>query len=128
MPKACILDSTTNKVVNIVEVDDINNIPSFVAQEGQVIATDHTGEIGDTWTGTEYDITHRLEIQTDEDLWAYNRLKRNELLKECDWTASSDNSLSDAKKAEWATYRQALRDVPQTQTDPRDITWPTKPE
>jgi len=128
MPRVCILDATTNKVVNVAEVDDINNIPSFVAQEGQVIATDHTGEKGDTWTGTEYDITHRLEIQTDEDLWAYNRSKRDHLLKECDWTASSDNTLSDAKKAEWATYRQALRDVPQTHTDPRDITWPTKPE
>jgi len=128
MPKVCILDSTTNKVVNVVEVDDVNNVPDFIVQEGQVLASNHDAEIGDTWTGTEYDITHRLQIFTDEDLWEYNRWKRDELLKESDWTASSDNSLSDDKKAEWATYRQALRDVPQTHTEPRDITWPTKPE
>lgn len=128
MAKVCILDSTTNTVVNVIEVDDVNNVPDFVIQEGQVLASNHDAEIGDTWTGTEYDVTHRLQIYTDEDLWENIRERRDELLKESDWTASSDNALSDAKKAEWATYRQALRDLPQTHTEPRDITWPTKPE
>jgi hypothetical protein len=36
--KVCILNSTTNIVENIVEVEDINNIPSFLVQEGQVIS------------------------------------------------------------------------------------------
>lgn len=27
----------------------------------------------------------------------------------------------------WRTYRQALRDIPQNQADPNNITWPTKP-
>ena len=27
----------------------------------------------------------------------------------------------------WKTYRQDLRDIPQKQTDPTNITWPTKP-
>jgi hypothetical protein len=33
--------------------------------------------------------------------------------------------MTDAQKAEWAAYRQALRDLPQTQTDPFNIVWPT---
>jgi hypothetical protein len=51
-----------------------------------------------------------------------------------------DSPLSDTKKAEWATYRQELRDLPakwpanvdKTKVDPYvddDVTWswPTKP-
>ena len=38
------------------------------------------------------------------------------------------SSLDAATQAEWATYRQALLDVPQQSGFPYDITWPTKPE
>jgi len=31
-------------------------------------------------------------------------------------------------QAAWATYRQALRDVPQQAGFPSDINWPTTPE
>ena len=54
--------------------------------------------------------------------WQRVRSERNSLLAECDWRANSDLTMSDA----WKTYRQALRDVP-TQSDPDNITWPTKP-
>lgn len=37
-------------------------------------------------------------------------------------------SLDAATQAEWATYRQALLDVPQQEGFPYDITWPTEPE
>ena len=36
--------------------------------------------------------------------------------------------LTSDKQAEWATYRQALLDVPQQAGFPTNITWPTKPE
>lgn len=49
------------------------------------------------------------------------RDKRNALLVETDWTASSDVTMSDAMKA----YRQALRDVPAQDGFPTDINWPT---
>ena len=55
--------------------------------------------------------------------WRSVRNQRNNLLTETDWRAGSDLTLSD----EWKTYRQALRDVP-TQSDPFNITWPTKPQ
>ena len=48
------------------------------------------------------------------------REKRNVLLAETDWTASSDVTMSDAMKA----YRQALRDVPSQSGFPTDINWP----
>tara|TARA_R100001460_G_scaffold106168_1_gene153450 strand:+ start:303 stop:521 length:219 start_codon:yes stop_codon:yes gene_type:complete len=41
---------------------------------------------------------------------------RNVKLARCDWTQAPDSPLSDTKKAEWATYRQALRDLTKTVT------------
>lgn len=58
------------------------------------------------------------------------RKKRGLLLSVCDWTQAQDTALSDSKKAEWATYRQALRDVPANNasaTSMADVVWPTKP-
>lgn len=53
---------------------------------------------------------------------------RNAKLTECDWTQGVDSPLTDAKKLEWATYRQALRDFDYSAvTTHVGITWPTKP-
>ena len=43
-----------------------------------------------------------------------NRSSRESLLKASDWTHFTDSPLTASKKAEWATYRQALRDLPTT--------------
>lgn len=59
----------------------------------------------------------------DDHLWVDIRTKRNLLIAESDWMANSDVTMSD----EWRTYRQSLRDIT-TQSDPSNITWPTKPE
>ena len=53
---------------------------------------------------------------------------RNQKLLESDWTQSTtDSTLSSSKKTEWATYRQALRDLPANTTDLTNPPWPTKP-
>ena len=54
--------------------------------------------------------------------WKRIRNDRNRRLAETDYLALKDNTLS----ADMKTYRQALRDVPK-QTDPDNITWPSKP-
>ena len=41
---------------------------------------------------------------------------RNAKLAQSDWTQANDSPLSDSKKAEWKTYRQALRDLPSKTT------------
>jgi hypothetical protein len=58
--------------------------------------------------------------------WAGVRVERDKLLYECDWTQASDVALASSKVIEWQTYRQQLRDIT-TQSDPLNITWPTKP-
>lgn len=70
------------------------------------------------------------EFTQEELLDRYIRARRSHLLAACDWTQSVDSPLSDAKKAEWATYRQALRDLtsefPEVQSA-ADVVWPTEP-
>ena len=62
------------------------------------------------------------------------RRQRNKLLSESDWTQNRDVTL--ANDSAWATYRQALRDLPSNSTptldsglqlDMSSVTWPTKP-
>ena len=52
---------------------------------------------------------------------------RDTSLRESDWTQFTDSPLTDSKKTEWKTYRQSLRDLPATESDPENATFPTKP-
>ena len=52
------------------------------------------------------------------------RLWRNAELAASDWTQLADSA---ADKAAWATYRQALRDLPASNEDPKKIKFPTRP-
>ena len=55
--------------------------------------------------------------------WESVRNKRNRKLAETDYLALADNTLTDPYKA----YRNELRQIPQSQSDPFNITWPSKP-
>ena len=64
------------------------------------------------------------------------RKKRDQLLVESDVKVLPDSPMTDSKRNEWKTYRQALRDLPATSTpkltnqeqlDESSVTWPTQP-
>ena len=75
-------------------------------------------------------ITDKLaELQAAEPMRLL-RLERTKLLQQSDWMANSDVVMTD----EWKSYRQALRDLPETQTPALDdngklinVEWPTPP-
>jgi len=76
------------------------------------------------------DMTATEISQCNESYMEQLREVRNQKLIDSDWTQAPDHSspLVEAKKAEWATYRQSLRDLPTIV----DITtwpdvWPTEP-
>lgn len=58
--------------------------------------------------------------------WSAIRSKRNKFLLESDWTQLNNSPLSPEKIAEWASYRQALRDITE-QTDPFNAVFPIAP-
>jgi len=67
------------------------------------------------------------EIQSwDDSLAKTNRSRRSYLLETSDWTQVADAPVD---ATEWATYRQALRDITTHDNWPNlsDDDWPTKP-
>lgn len=86
-------------------------------------------EIGEAYS--EYLLPAEYEVVT-EDLgniphFDSLRSQRNTLLSECDWTQLVDSPLSVEEKADWAAYRQLLRDLPENTQDPLNPIWPAKP-
>ena len=59
--------------------------------------------------------------------WKRVRQDRDRLLNDSDWVVTKATETGVTVSSAWKTYRQKLRDVP-SQSDPDDITWPTKPE
>jgi len=66
---------------------------------------------------------------TTDTIYLYGEIReqRNKLLIGCDWTQARDSPLTIEKQDEWAVYRQALRDLPNTVIDPTNVTWPVPP-
>ena len=58
--------------------------------------------------------------------WKDVRSQRDRLLNETDWVVTKATETETSVSSAWKSYRQALRDVP-SQSDPDNITWPTKP-
>ena len=65
----------------------------------------------------------------DDNIAALKRSERDVKLHDCDWTQAADTALASDKKAEWVTYRKALRDLPTSSGDnwPHKVTFPTAP-
>lgn len=60
--------------------------------------------------------------------WASVRTRRDQLLRATDYAQVLDSPLTEAQRAEVATYRQALRDVPESGSDPFGVVWPVRPD
>jgi hypothetical protein len=61
---------------------------------------------------------------TDSQKWEQIRLWRSQELNQTDWTQLADSS---ADKSAWATYRQSLRDLPDSFDLADDVVLPVRP-
>ena len=78
-----------------------------------------------TTTKAEHEAAYQARL--DADAAAAVRSQRDGLLVETDWMGLSDVTMS----SDWATYRQALRDITTHSNFPHNLTeddWPEKPE
>ena len=85
------------------------------------------------YKGRRYEMTEdeATQLETDQQaslnemLPIWNRQKRDALLTETDWWASSDLTITDEQRS----YRQQLRDITDHANWPNleDSDWPTKP-
>lgn len=90
----------------------------------QVAFRDGVQEIDGAWY-TKYsiaDMDDEAKAATDAAQAQSVRLMRDERLAKSDYTQVADSPVD---KAAWATYRQALRDVPAQAGFPWDVQWPS---
>ena len=83
----------------------------------------HAQDTSITWTQVKSKVT---EVKEEYNL-LFLRQKRDLLLQQTDWTQMADSSLTDSVKAEWVTYRTALKDITKTYKTLDTVKWPEKP-
>lgn len=64
------------------------------------------------------------DVTISAEAWNALRSERNARLSACDWTRLDDVQCD---KEAWSQYRQDLRNLPKTVTDPTNVTWPVPP-
>jgi hypothetical protein len=116
--------------MNVFEVplESAPDISGFRAavQGGQLIEIPSRPSTNYKWNGTVWE-DPRPQSTKDEEAWGFVRGDRNGKLRASDWVMLPDAPVAGSLKAQWVTYRQALRDIT-NQTDPYNIQWPIPPE
>ena len=107
--------------------DENGNLSSILIKEDGKVTWSIPLEVGNRHydESLEWAKTNTTE-EADGLSWNDIRLKRDGILKETDWTMTTGSSVD---QAQWAAYRQNLRDLPQTYSGktPDDVVWPTQP-
>ena len=93
-------------------------VPQFDSLVQSLVAHAAPTEDAGQWV-LGYDVVQKTEDMAGDNI----RRERNRLLSETDWMALSDNTMT----PEWASYRQALRDITSQEGFPYTIEWPTEP-
>ena len=110
---------------------EIDHSTTTVAEINEVGLQEGQGIIEGSYQANEFIITDGEAVVRTDNTLEILRLKRDALLTESDWTQVNDSPLTDANKAEWATYRQTLRDLPSQYSDNdniNDVVFPTQPD
>jgi hypothetical protein len=94
------------------------SVPTFDSLVQSLVAHAAPTVTEGQWT-LGYDVAQKSQDMAGNNV----RLQRNRLLSATDWMALSDNTMT----PEWASYRQALRDITSQGGFPYTIEWPTKP-
>ena len=107
------VDGVAKKAIQKTEGDIISSIPFDEAN------TDYQEYL-------EWAKTNTAEAADDTLTWDDIRATRDQILRDTDWTMTTGATVD---QAQWAAYRQNLRDLPQTYKDktPDDVVWPTQP-
>ena len=93
-------------------------------EEAQTVLRSNTPVLeGGKWV-----LNWQIVDKTQEELSAQVRQKRDLDLSQSDWVVTKATEVGGVVPSGWATYRQALRDIPDQAGFPDVVTWPTKPE
>ena len=99
-------------------------VERYVARD---MFADTTDEDGVTTTKAEHEAAYQAGL--DAKVAEGHRTTRDKLLADTDWTQMNDSPLTNEAKTAWATYRQELRDLTDSDAWPNlaDEDWPVEP-
>ena len=120
-------ETTTTEVLEALGAEVVFEGPQAQPTRYQTAFRDGVEQIDGKWY-TKYsvaDMDDETKAVIDAEQAKSVRTTRDEKLKDSDWTQIADAPVD---KAAWATYRQALRDVPTQLGFPWEVTWPTQGE
>ena len=86
---------------------------------------DYTDDEGVTHTKADQEAAYQADL--DAKAAESVRTQRDAKLAESDWMVIKSAETGIALAAEWATYRQALRDIPSQAGFPNEVVWPVEP-
>ena len=116
---------------NYVSRDKVYNIKYYASKRDAEEIKDFEGNSHDP---KQYVSSHFVGQDDTKDArilaekWANVRRQRDRLLTESDWVVvkAKEEHINTSIDSNWTDYRTALRDITK-QSDPDNITWPTKP-
>jgi len=102
------------------------SVPENMDIRGVICARNEAGEIVLETDSKKLD---SVMIRRRQEAWVKIRARRNQLLRMSDWVVSVPDAtnVNEEKKALWIQYRQQLRDLPSTHSDPDNVQWPKAP-
>jgi hypothetical protein len=122
-PAATVGDYQASVRDGVVQDANGNWVENYVARD----MFQDTTEDGVTTTKAEHEAAYQagLDAKTAEG----HRTTRDKLLADTDWTQMNDSPLTNEAKTAWATYRQELRDLTDSDAWPNlaDEDWPVEP-
>ena len=123
----CVIDKNTGICINVIELQSAEEF--FTTNPVEVLADDHTGEIGQTWINGIWQTSGSMNL-TDEELSRQVRYKRDRYLRIIVDTMNPIRwaVMTTEQQQAWVDYRQALLDVPEQEGFPTNIIWPVRPE
>jgi len=112
-----------NELVSVIE----EAMPTYNKQTQSVSLNSNPTLVNGVWTLSWIvsDLTQDQQNAVTQSKATSVRQQRDAKLSACDWTQTVDSPLTN--KSAWATYRQALRDLPKETGFPWTMTWPTDP-
>ena len=75
----------------------------------------------------EYAVWQSEQSDRDNQQVKFVREKRDQKLAKCDWRVIKAIESNQPQDFQWASYRQALRDVPTQAGFPWEVIWPQEP-
>tara|TARA_B110000858_G_scaffold131605_1_gene149668 strand:- start:504 stop:899 length:396 start_codon:yes stop_codon:yes gene_type:complete len=128
--KNALINTKTKRIIRVQD-GDFSDYPEF---QEVVSISDAAASTFESSTEFMFLIDDQLKT-LDQKIWTESpeivknniRYNRNKLLADSDWTQLADSSLTSSEKADWATYRQSLRDLTDNVDSSGQVTYPTVP-